>query len=65
MNTTDLLPSRKQPTSGFGATGDHPAGEIRLQSGGGLGRRSRLLRDASAFRSTWTSVTAPVVDEPC
>ncbi|MEU0051296.1 hypothetical protein [Streptomyces sp. NPDC006309] len=59
MNTTDLVQLRKQPTIRHGASTDHPAGEIRLRSGGGLGRRSQLLGESSAFRGTspWTSVS--------
>ncbi|MEV4615519.1 hypothetical protein AB0K43_23455 [Kitasatospora sp. NPDC049258] len=66
MNTTDLVQLRKQPTSRHGATGDHPAGEIRLRSGGGLGRRSQLLGGSPAFRNTtspWTSVSLGVGDD--
>ncbi|WP_327673918.1 hypothetical protein [Kitasatospora sp. NBC_00458] len=33
----------KQPTAHPGQAADHPAGEIRLRAGGGLGLRSQLL----------------------
>lgn len=59
MNTTDLAQPGKHSTAGNDTTGGHPAGEIRLRSGGGLGRRSQLLGGASAFRNTspWTTVS--------
>ncbi|MES9524949.1 hypothetical protein [Streptomyces capoamus] len=67
MNSTDLVQLRKQPTAPLGAGTDHPAGSIRLRSGGGLGRRSQLLGSASAFRGTstspWTSVSMELHDE--
>ncbi|MFB0617910.1 hypothetical protein [Streptomyces sp. AGS-58] len=65
MNTTDLVQFWKRPSTRHGAPTDHPAGEIRLRSGGGLGRRSQLLGESSAFRGTspWTSVSIEVHDE--
>ncbi|MFJ8623288.1 hypothetical protein ACIRD3_10590 [Kitasatospora sp. NPDC093550] len=67
MDSTDLVLRRPRPTSGPRAAADHPAGEIRLRSGGGLGRRSRLLREPTMFRSTleqWTTISQPVTDDP-
>ncbi|MFE9426943.1 hypothetical protein ACFYNO_28710 [Kitasatospora sp. NPDC006697] len=66
MNTTDLVQLWKQPTTRPGtAAADHPAGQIRLRSAGGLGRRSQLLGEASSFRNTspWTSVSSPMTME--
>ncbi|EFF88811.1 hypothetical protein SSTG_04681 [Streptomyces sp. e14] len=65
MDTTDLVQLWKQPAARHGAATGHPAGEIRLRSGGGLGRRSQLLGESSAFRGTspWTTVSIELHDE--
>ncbi|MER7583590.1 hypothetical protein [Kitasatospora sp. NPDC097691] len=66
MNATALVQRLEQPTSGHrAATVDHPAGEIRLRTGGALGRRAQLLRGASAFRTTsaWTTISKVVGEE--
>ncbi|MER7772064.1 hypothetical protein [Kitasatospora sp. NPDC096140] len=66
MNTTALAQRPMQPADAHrAATVDHPAGEIRLRTGGGLGRRSRLLSGPTAFRSTsaWTTISKVVGDE--
>ncbi|MFF5437649.1 hypothetical protein [Streptomyces achromogenes] len=64
MNTTDLVRLWKQPTTRHGAATDHPAGDIRLRSGGGLGRRSQMLGASSAYRGTgpWTTVSIELHD---
>ncbi|MEV7770219.1 hypothetical protein [Kitasatospora sp. NPDC086791] len=71
MNTTALVQRPKQPTGACRAATttadhDHPAGEVRLRTGGGLGRRSQLLRGPSAFRMTsvWTTISRALGDEP-
>ncbi|MED7948461.1 hypothetical protein [Streptomyces sp. BE303] len=43
MHTNDQQPNRNQPVARPGDAADHPAGEIRLRTGGGLGLRSQLL----------------------
>ncbi|CAL9335965.1 hypothetical protein [Streptomyces sp. enrichment culture] len=65
MNTDDLVRLWKQPTTRHDAATDHPAGEIRLRSGGGLGRRSRMLGASSVVRGTspWTTVSIDFHDE--
>ncbi|MFF2044445.1 hypothetical protein ACFVVX_28895 [Kitasatospora sp. NPDC058170] len=43
MNDSDLVLSWKQPDARPDEAVDHPAGDIRLRAGGGLGLRSQLL----------------------
>ncbi|MEV5351266.1 hypothetical protein [Streptomyces achromogenes] len=65
MNTNDLVRFRNQPATRHGAATDHPAGEIRLRSGGGLARRSQILGASSVVRGTspWTTVSIDFHDE--
>ncbi|WP_395297641.1 hypothetical protein ACF9IK_32470 [Kitasatospora hibisci] len=55
MNDTDLAPTRQHPDTRSDDSFDHPAGEIRLRAGGGLGLRSQLLASGG---------TAPAFDFP-
>ncbi|MDY0813897.1 hypothetical protein [Kitasatospora purpeofusca] len=43
MHNHDERLTLPQPAVRPGETADHPAGEIRLRAGGGLGLRSHLL----------------------
>jgi hypothetical protein len=65
MNTTDLVQLWKQPAGRQGAAADHPAGEIRLRGGGGLGRRAQLLGESAGYcgSSPWTSVSLEIGEE--
>ncbi|MFI6847867.1 hypothetical protein OG535_04710 [Kitasatospora sp. NBC_00085] len=56
MRDTDLTPSRKHTTGRPDEAADHPAGEIRLRAGGGLGLRSQLLASGGT--------TAPAFEFP-
>ncbi|MFE2726539.1 hypothetical protein [Kitasatospora sp. NPDC059327] len=61
MNDTDPALSRKQPDTRPDEAVDHPAGEIRLRAGGGLGLRSQLLSaggTAPAFE--FPTMTVPI-----
>ncbi|MFD3513781.1 hypothetical protein [Streptomyces sp. NPDC058657] len=65
MKANDSVQSWKQPGTRSGTAVDHPAGEIVLRAGGGLGRRSELL---GAYRSAalthpWPTVTVPVAPD--
>ncbi|MFD9356173.1 hypothetical protein [Streptomyces sp. NPDC060031] len=66
MNANDLVQSWKQPGTRSGTAADHPAGEIRLRAGGGLGRRSGLLgahQSVALTNCPWPTVTIPVVPD--
>ncbi|WP_406208484.1 hypothetical protein OH807_36930 [Kitasatospora sp. NBC_01560] len=62
MHDTDLTLVPVQATTRPDESADHPAGEIRLRAGGGLGLRSHLLASGSsaAFPFEFPTMTVPV-----
>ncbi|WP_327412342.1 hypothetical protein [Streptomyces sp. NBC_01233] len=66
MNANDLVQSWKQLGTRSGTAVDHPAGEIRLRAGGGLGRRSGLLgahQSVGLSHDPWPTVSITVVPD--
>ncbi|MFF1907561.1 hypothetical protein [Kitasatospora sp. NPDC058218] len=63
MNDTDLALTWKQPDARPDEAVDHPAGDIRLRAGGGLGLRSQLLSAAggtAAAAFEFPTMTVPI-----
>ncbi|MEV0534505.1 hypothetical protein [Kitasatospora sp. NPDC050463] len=63
MNDTDLALTWKQPEARPDEAVDHPAGDIRLRAGGGLGLRSQLLSaagGAAAPAFEFPTMTVPI-----
>ncbi|MGV9264152.1 hypothetical protein ACWDRR_05750 [Kitasatospora sp. NPDC003701] len=62
MNHTDPTPNWKQPDARPDEAVDHPAGDIRLRAGGGLGLRSQLLSAAgtTAPGFEFPTMTVPI-----
>ncbi|WP_329486119.1 hypothetical protein OG618_05835 [Kitasatospora sp. NBC_01246] len=63
MNDTDLAQTWNQPEARPEEAVDHPAGDIRLRAGGGLGLRSQLLSAAGGSVSPafeFPTMTVPI-----